>query len=183
MKRVLAGGVVFFGLLGLAGCKPAAEPAASAPATPAAAASVAVAPVAVAPAPAKDLEDPARRIELLTKGAQSISCSTQWMAKEKMNPQDSGKHFIGIGVAGEIHEVAERIAAPNIKKLEGMRMPANDAERVQLEFAAISMAKDVPVTDPNQLPAIAWMAYFLDRAANGNCPPPPELLALIGKQQ
>ena len=62
-------------------------------------------------------------------------------------------------------------------------MPANDAERAQMEFAAISMAKDVPVTDPTQLPAIAWMAYFLDRAAQGNCPPPPELLGLIGKQQ
>ena len=45
------------------------------------------------------------------------------------------------------------------------------------------MAKDVPVTDPNQLPAIAWMAYFLDKAAQGNCKPAPELLGLIGKQK
>lgn len=185
--RALAGSLVFVAIVGLAGCKKDAESAASPPAAPASVAVAApLAPVAsVAPAAAAATvpEDPAVRIAWLTKGAQSLSCSTQWMAKQKMNPNDSGKAFAEAGVAAEIHEVAERIAAPNIKKLEGMRMPSNDAERTQLEFAAISMAKDVPLTDPNQLPAMAWMAYFLDRAAQGNCPPPPELLGLIGKQK
>jgi len=186
MNRILAGGVVLVGLIGLAGCKPAVETTASAPAASATVAAPApVAPVATvtAPAAAAVPDDPAKRIEWLTKGAQSISCSQQWLAKSQVNPNDSGKHFIEVGIAPEIHEVAQRIAAPQVKKLEGMRMPANEAERAQMEFAAISMAKDVPVTDPAQLPAIAWMAYFLDRAAKGNCPPPPELLGLIGKQQ
>jgi hypothetical protein len=173
-----------FAVLALAACS---KPAAEAPAPPATAAASAapapvIAPAAAAPAVTTVPESPTERMALVGKGAQSIQCSSKWLTGQKKSPADSGKLFIEAGVAPEIHDVATKIAAPNIAKLEGMRKPANDAERAQMEFAAISMAKDVPVTDPNQLPAIAWMAYFLDKAAQGNCPPPPELLGLIGKQ-
>jgi hypothetical protein len=178
MKRAL----LVVALIVLAGCKPAAEPAAPATATPAPVASAAVA--APAPVAATTIpESSAERMQWLAKGGQSIQCSTKWLQGAKMNPGDSGKYFVEAGLAPEIHEVAQKIAAQNVTKLEAMRAPANEAERAQMEFAAISMAKDVPVTDPGQLPAMAWMAYFLDRIAKGNCPPPPELLGLIGKQQ
>jgi len=176
--------------LGLAGCQRAAEAPVAAPAAPATVASapapvIAPAPTApaVAPAVAAVPDSLAVRMEWLTKGARSMDCSTRWMRAAKFSAADSGLHFIDAGVAPEMHEVAQRIAAEHVKKLEGMRMPANDAEQAQLDFAAIGMAKDVPVTDARQLPAVAWMAYFLDRAAQGNCPPGPELMGLIGKQQ
>jgi len=177
--------MLFAGALALSACKPAAGPAApAAPAAPATVATAAAAPAAaVAVTPAAIPESAAERMQWLAKGAQSMQCSSKWMQDSKKNPADSGKYFIEAGVAAEMHEVAQKIAAQNIQKLEAMRMPANDAERAQLDFAAISMAKDVPVTDPAQLPAVAWMAYFLDRVAQGNCPPPPELLGLIGKQK
>jgi hypothetical protein len=186
MTRHFAGAAVLVALVGMAGCKPAAEPAAPVAATPAtvAAPALVAAPVSVAaPAVANVPASPAERMQWLAKGAKSIQCSTGWMAKAKFSPADSGLHFLDAGIGPEMHDVAQKIAAANVAKLEGMRMPANEAERAQLDFAAISMAKDVPVTDPNQLPAIAWMAYFLDRVAQGNCPPPPELLGLIGKQK
>ena len=111
----------------------------------------------------------------------SLECSGDWREAQRMNKLKYGQEFVDAGVADELRDVALRLAPEPVAMISGMRAPQDDGERAQLHYTALGMAKDtLPLQ--GRIEAIAWMAYFSDRGAQGSCPPDPELLRLIGKQ-
>jgi hypothetical protein len=165
-----------------------------APAAPSAATVPDAAPPAPAPAPAAAVqpatEEPSAPAvaamsdedfqRLATLAVTSLKCTGDWRRTNHVTDQATYDAMVASGLAVEMHDVAMAIAAEELAKRDAPGEAKTDAERVARDYAAIASAKDSGPND-RRVEAVAWLAYFSDRAAGGTCAPAPELLQRIGK--
>jgi hypothetical protein len=111
----------------------------------------------------------------------SVECSIDWMRGAAKSEAGVGERIVDAGLADELKAVATHIAKEQRAHLIASHAPENAGEASELDLTAIFLAKDAAATREAKVEAIAWTAYFMDRIAQGNCPPGAALLRRIGK--